>query len=48
MREWSNIYESHSGERGIFNREASEKQAAKNGRRELNQEWGTNPLTVEA
>jgi len=41
MREWSNIYESHSGERGIFNRDASEKQAAKNGRRELNQEWGT-------
>jgi ribonucleoside-diphosphate reductase alpha chain len=45
MREWSNIYESHSGERGIFNREASEKQAAKNGRRELNQEWGTNPCS---
>ncbi len=33
MREWSNIYESHSGERGIFNRYASEIQAAKNGRR---------------
>lgn len=45
MREWSNIYESHSGERGIFNRDASEKQAAKNGRRELNQEWGTNPCS---
>lgn len=45
MREWSNIYESHSGERGIFNREASEKQAAKNGRRDLNQEWGTNPCS---
>lgn len=48
MREWSSIYESHSGERGIFNREASELQAAKNGRRKLNQEWGTNPLKVEA
>ena len=33
MREWSNIYESHSGERGIFNREASQAQASKNGRR---------------
>lgn len=48
MREWSNIYESHSGERGIFNRYASELQAAKNGRRKLGQEWGTNPLTVAA
>lgn len=33
MREWSNIYESHSGERGIFNREASQIQASKNKRR---------------
>lgn len=45
MREWSNIYESHSGERGIFNRYASELQAAKNGRRVLNKEWGTNPCS---
>jgi ribonucleoside-diphosphate reductase alpha chain len=45
MREWSNIYESHSGERGIFNRYASEIQAAKNGRRVLNKEWGTNPCS---
>ena len=45
MREWSNIYESHSGERGLFNREASEKAAAKNGRRELGKEWGTNPCS---
>lgn len=45
MREWSNIYESHSGERGIFNRYASELQAAKNGRRKLVQEWGTNPCS---
>lgn len=48
MREWSSIYESHSGERGIFNRYASESQAARNGRRKLNQEWGTNPLTAAA
>ena len=45
MREWSNIYESHSGERGIFNRYASELQAAKNGRRDLGKEWGTNPCS---
>jgi ribonucleoside-diphosphate reductase alpha chain len=45
MREWSSIYESHSGERGIFNRYASELQAAKSGRRELGKEWGTNPCS---
>jgi ribonucleoside-diphosphate reductase alpha chain len=45
MREWSNIYESHSGERGIFNRYASEIQASKNGRRVLHKEWGTNPCS---
>jgi ribonucleoside-diphosphate reductase alpha chain len=45
MREWSSIYESHSGERGIFNRYASELQVAKNGRRKPNQEWGTNPCS---
>lgn len=45
MREWSNIYESHSGERGIFNRYASEIQAVKNGRRVLGKEWGTNPCS---
>jgi len=45
MREWSSIYESHSGERGIFNRYASEIQASKNGRRVLDKEWGTNPCS---
>lgn len=45
MREWSNIYESHSGERGIFNRYASETQASKNNRRALDKEWGTNPCS---
>jgi len=33
MREWTALYESKSGERGIFNRESAIKQAAKNGRR---------------
>lgn len=45
MSEWSSIYESKSGERGVFNREASQKQAAKNGRRDADQEFGTNPCS---
>jgi ribonucleoside-diphosphate reductase alpha chain len=45
MREWTSIYESHSGERGIFNREASQKQAAKNGRRDSSYAFGTNPCS---
>ena len=45
MREWSSIYESHSGERGIFNRYASELQVAKNGRRITGKEWSTNPCS---
>ena len=36
MREWTALVESKSGERGIFNREASKKQAAKFGRRDPN------------
>jgi len=43
MREWSALYDSKSGERGIFNRQASVKQAAKNGRRNSDYEFGTNP-----
>ena len=45
MREWSSIYESHSGERGIFNREASQNQASKNGRRDATYAFGTNPCS---
>ena len=45
MREWTALMESGSGERGIFNREASIKQAAKNGRRETCYEFGTNPCS---
>ena len=45
MKEWTSIYESHSGERGIFNRDASERQVARNGRRKPNAEWGTNPCS---
>jgi len=43
MKEWLDIYNSHSGERGIFNREASQKQAAKWGRRSAEVDYGTNP-----
>ena len=45
IREWLALVESKSGERGIFNRVASAKQAAKNGRRDPNYDWGTNPCS---
>ena len=45
MREWLALAESGSGERGIFNREASKKQVSKNGRRDSNYEFGTNPCS---
>jgi len=45
MREWLSLYESKSGERGMFNRQAAEKQAAKNGRREEYKDYGTNPCS---
>jgi ribonucleoside-diphosphate reductase alpha chain len=45
MREWLSLVESKSGERGIFSRTASKKQAAKNGRRDSSFEFGTNPCS---
>ena len=45
MNEWSSLYESRSGERGFFSRVASQKQAAKNGRRDAEHEFGTNPCS---
>jgi ribonucleoside-triphosphate reductase len=45
MREWMALVESGSGERGIFNRQASKVQAAKNGRRDADYEFGTNPCS---
>ncbi len=45
LREWTSLVESKSGERGIFNREASKKQAAKNGRRDSEWDFGTNPCS---
>lgn len=45
LREWTALIESKSGERGIFNRVASKKQAEKNGRRNSNFDFGTNPCS---
>lgn len=45
MQEWKTIYDSKSGERGIFNREASRNQAAKYGRRDATINYGTNPCS---
>ena len=45
MREWMALVESGSGERGVFNREASKKQAAKYDRRDPSFDFGTNPCS---
>jgi ribonucleoside-triphosphate reductase (thioredoxin) len=45
LREWLSLYDSKSGERGIFNRQASVRQAARNGRRDTSFDFGTNPCS---
>lgn len=45
LKEWTSLYESKSGERGIFSRDASRKIVARSGRRDANFEWGTNPCS---
>lgn len=45
MREWISLYDSKSGERGIFNRPAAKKQVMKYGRRDPDYEFGTNPCS---
>ena len=45
LGEWRSLYESRSGERGIFNRDASRATALRNGRREDYAEFGTNPCS---
>ena len=45
LNEWKSLYESRAGERGIFSRVASQKQAAKNGRRDPDHDFGTNPCS---
>lgn len=45
LREWSNLYESKAGERGIFNRAGARKRVEAIGRRDPEHEWGTNPCS---
>lgn len=45
LAEWHSLYQSKSGERGIFNRVAADKQVARSGRRETGHQWGTNPCS---
>jgi ribonucleoside-diphosphate reductase alpha chain len=45
LEEWTSLYNSHSGERGIFNREAAKHVVAKYGKRDPNFEFGTNPCS---
>ena len=45
MDEWKSLYESKSGERGIFNRESAKRIAEKNGRRNADYDFGTNPCS---
>jgi ribonucleoside-diphosphate reductase alpha chain len=45
IAEWKNLYDSKSGERGIYNVAAAQKQAAKFGRRDPEIWYGTNPCS---
>lgn len=45
MREWKALYDSKSGERGLFSRYACQHIAARNGRRDATFEFGTNPCS---
>jgi ribonucleoside-diphosphate reductase alpha chain len=45
MEEWLSLYQSKSGERGIFNRDSAKKHVARNGRRDVDWDFGTNPCS---
>jgi ribonucleoside-triphosphate reductase len=45
ISEWKSLYDSKSGERGIYNVAAAQKQAAKYGRRDPEIHYGTNPCS---
>jgi ribonucleoside-diphosphate reductase alpha chain len=45
MKEWKALYDSKSGERGLFSRYACQRIAARNGRRDSSFEFGTNPCS---
>ena len=45
MKEWLSLYESKSGERGIFNRDAAKAKVASLGRRDTEHDFGCNPCS---
>ena len=45
IAEWKNLYDSKSGERGIYNVNAAQKQASRWGRRDPEIHYGTNPCS---
>ncbi len=45
INEWKSLYDSKSGERGIFNRQAAKNKAFENGRRDIEWDFGTNPCS---
>ena len=45
MNQSKSLFESYSGERGFFNREAAKTVAAKNGRRDIDHKFGCNPCS---
>lgn len=45
LNEMKALYESKSGERGVFSREAAKKVAGRNGRRDTEWDFGTNPCS---
>jgi ribonucleoside-triphosphate reductase (thioredoxin) len=45
MSEWLALYQSYSGERGIFSRAAAKSTVAKSGRRDSSYDFGTNPCS---
>ena len=45
LKEWKSLYDSKSGERGIFNRDASKRIVEKLGKRDPDYDFGTNPCS---
>jgi ribonucleoside-triphosphate reductase len=45
LHEWASLVDSGTGERGMFSRVAAQKHTAKNGRRDPNHDFGTNPCS---
>ena len=45
LHEWASLVDSGTGERGMFSRIAAQNHTSKNGRRDYNHEFGTNPCS---